>query len=337
MSNHSAIETISTAEISPIKRASTLSASPELIYAAGAWAVSGVITLLWPNMQEFERTTDLAVLQWIFAALLLVVHVFRGQLAGLFRKLHYNAWRLVALAVLLSIWQVASAKLGLWPQPYFPPPQGVLDAYIKDYARLADSIRASLILLFFGVGLGALAGFLTGLSTGWSPRVGYWTIPFLRLFGPVPATALIPIVLFVFPTSFSGGAFLVALATWFPVAVLTWSGVSSVDSSYYDVARTLGAKERFLLLKVAIPATLPHLFVGLFMALGGAISVLVVAEMLGVKAGLGFYLDWAQGWAAYGHLYGALIVMAVLFSGVTTLLFFVRDRVLVGQSGGVQW
>ena len=78
---------------------------------------------------------------------------------------------------------------------------------------------------------------------------------------------------------------------------------------------------RFLVLQVAIPAALPHVFVGLFMGLGASFAVLVVAEMLGVKAGLGWYLQWAQGWAAYANMYAALIVMALMCSGAITLLF----------------
>lgn len=309
----------------------------ELILAAASWLLAGVITLAWTNVQDFTQTTNLAVAQWILAALLLAGYGLRARLGGVGRWLTFNALRFVVLAALLSLWQIASAKVGYWPQPYFPPPQGLLTAYVADYPRLLDSIKASLFLLLFGIGLGSLAGFLTGIATGWTYKVGYWTIPILRLFGPIPATSLIPIVLFIFPTSFSGGVFLVALAAWFPVAILTWSGVSSVDAGYYDVARTLGATSRFQLLRIAVPASLSHLFVGLFMALGSAISVLVVAEMIGVKAGLGYYLDWAQSWAAYGHLYGALIIMALLFSSLTTLLFRVRDRLLVGQKGEVQW
>jgi len=128
-----------------------------------------------------------------------------------------------------------------------------------------------------------------------------------------------------------------ALATGFPVTVLTWSGVASVSSAYYDVARTLGAKPSFLVLKVAIPAALPHVFVGLFMGLGSSFAVLVVAEMIGVKAGLGWYLQWAQGWAAYANMYAALIVMSLLCSGAITLLFRTRDRLLVWQKGVVKW
>ena len=128
-----------------------------------------------------------------------------------------------------------------------------------------------------------------------------------------------------------------ALATWFPVTVLTWSGVSGVNKAYYDIARTLGASQTFLVLKVAVPAALPQVFVGLFMGLGASFSVLVVAEMLGVKAGLGWYLQWAQGWAAYGNMYAALLLMALMCSTLVTLLFKGRDRLLAWQKGTVRW
>jgi NitT/TauT family transport system permease protein len=56
-----------------------------------------------------------------------------------------------------------------------------------------------------------------------------------------------------------------------------------------------------------------------------------------VKAGLGWYLQWAQGWAAYSNMYAALLVMALMCSGLVTLLFRVRDRVLVWQKGLLKW
>ena len=78
---------------------------------------------------------------------------------------------------------------------------------------------------------------------------------------------------------------------------------------------------------------MPSVFVGLFMGLGASFAVLVVAEMMGVKAGLGWYLSWAQGWAAYANMYAALMVMALMCSGLITLLFRLRDRLLSWQKG----
>ena len=207
-----------------------------------------------------------------------------------------------------------------------------------DYGWVIVGAGAMMTCVGFGTML-SLAVFLAPISEamGWSRAVGYWIHPVLRLVGPLPATAWLPLAFFVFPSSHSASTFLIALATGFPVTVLTWSGVAGVSKAYYDIARTLGANQSFLILKVTIPAAMPHVFVGLFMGLGNSFAVLVIAEMLGVKAGLGWYLQWAQGWAAYANMYAALLIMALIFSGLITLLFRLRDRLLAWQKGMVRW
>jgi NitT/TauT family transport system permease protein len=82
---------------------------------------------------------------------------------------------------------------------------------------------------------------------------------------------------------------------------------------------------------------MPNIFVGLFMGLGAAFLTLVVAETVGVRSGLGWYVAWAQGWAEYGKVFAALVIMSVFFSSIMSLLFVVRDRVLVWQKGMIRW
>ncbi|MDJ1655717.1 ABC transporter permease subunit, partial [Raoultella sp. Ech2A] len=252
------------------------------------------------------------------------------------RLQHAGKW-LALLPVLFGLWEWLTAKSALLPVPFFAPPQALIEVLFDDWPRLLDSLLHSLGLLSLGVLLGTSSGFISGLAIGWSQRIGYWLHPVLRLLGPVPSTALLPLCLFIFPSSFGASVFLIALSTWFPVTVLTWSGVVSIDKAWYDVARTLGASQRFLILRVAIPAALPNVFVGLFMGLGASFSVLIVAEMVGVKSGIGFYLQWAQGWAAYPNMYAALLVMAFLCSGLISGLFILRDRLLSWQRGGMTW
>ena len=117
------------------------------------------------------------------------------------------------------------------------------------------------------------------------------------------------------------------------MAILTASGVGSVNRAYYDVARTLGASERFLIWKVAVPASLPHVFVGLFMGLYYSFAVLVVAEMLGARYGLGWYLSFETGYSAYANVYATLVIMALMCAGLVKLLFVGRDRLLSWQQG----
>jgi NitT/TauT family transport system permease protein len=212
-----------------------------------------------------------------------------------------------------------------------------MQSMINDRALLFDSTWHSLALLLGGYLLGVLAGLVSGVGIGWSGSARYWGMPILKVVGPVPATAWIPFAMVVFPSAIISAGALIALAVWFPVTMLTASGVANTRASYLDVARTLGANERYLIFRVAIPAALPSIFVGLFMGLGASFLTLVVAESVGVKSGLGWYVSWAQGWAEYGKVFAALVIMAAFFSTIMTLLFRIRDRLLVWQKGMIRW
>ncbi|MGY4284251.1 NitT/TauT family transport system permease protein [Bradyrhizobium sp. LM2.7] len=297
-----------------------------------------MLTAVWSDQPgtDWDYAGDLAVAFGALGAVLAFTTLADLWFACLPRVQRLAPWML-ALAMLFGAWETVTAKLGLLPMPFFPPPQALLEVIVDDRVRLAEGVLASLRLLAGGYFLGAVLGFVMGVAMGWSRAVGYWIHPVLRLVGPLPATAWLPLAFFVFPSSHSASTFLIALATGFPVTVLTWSGVASVSKTYYDIARTLGANQSFLILKVTIPAAMPHVFVGLFMGLGNSFAVLVIAEMLGVKAGLGWYLQWAQGWAAYANMYAALLIMALIFSGLITLLFHLRDRLLAWQKGLVRW
>ena len=239
--------------------------------------------------------------------------------------------------LLLGAWDVVTSGLRLLPLPYFPGPAAVLRSLINDRVLLLDSTWHSLLLLLSGYTLGVIAGLISGICIGWSSPVRYWGMPVLKVVGPIPATAWIPLAMVVSPSAIFSAAALIALAVWFPVTMLTASGISNTRASYLDVARTLGAGRAYLIFRVAIPAAIPSIFIGLFMGLGASFLTLVVAESVGVKSGLGWYVSWAQGWAEYGKVYAALIIMAAFFSTIMTLLFKVRDRVLVWQKGVIKW
>ena len=226
---------------------------------------------------------------------------------------------LVAVAVLfLTGWEVTTAGFRLLPLPYFPSPAGVLQSLVNDRALLFDSTWHSLILLLSGYALGVAMGLFTGVCIGWFPEARYWGMPVLKVVGPIPATAWIPLAMVLSPSAMFSAVALIALAVWFPVTMLTASGISNTRASYLDVARTLGADRTYLIFRVAIPAAMPSIFIGLFMGLGASFLTLVVAETVGVKSGLGWYVSWAQGWAEYGKVYAALVIMAAFFSTIMT-------------------
>jgi NitT/TauT family transport system permease protein len=296
-----------------------------------------VIHLTMPNKQGFSTTKYYPALLEILIIIYSALLVFTVKSWRLREKLLEKVPLLMAVFVLLELWDVVTLKLKLLPLPYFPGPDKVLNALFTDWSLLGLSTLYSLRLLFTGYIIGALVGLVAGILMGWSKKWNYWITPLLKVIGPVPAIAWIPIALVVFPTSFWASVFIIAIAVWFPVAVMTSSGIANVQNAYFEVAKTLGATQKYLIFKVAIPAASPTIFIGLFMGMGSSFLTLIVAEMLGVKAGLGWYLTWAQGWADYSKVYASLIVVSVIFSSLITLIFTIKDRVLIWQRGLIKW
>lgn len=307
------------------------------VYAAATWVAAAVVTVAFPDVVPWGSRNLFAGLV-LAGAFLLAGLAFSVERLGRFGAslVHYGPW-LIAIGVWLALWEIVTAKLGWLPKPFFSPPHGIFHVFITDWRRLLICIAYTARLWTIGFASGVALGFVGGVALGWSKSFAYWGMPLLKLIGPVPASAWIPATFFLFPTTFQASIFLVALASGIPVAILTASGVNTVNRSYYDVARTLGADNRYLVFRIAIPAALPNVFVGLFMGLYYSFAVLVVAEMLGPKYGLGWYLQFQTAYSAYANVYAALIIMALLCSGLVKLLFVVRDRLLSWQKGVVQW
>lgn len=141
--------------------------------------------------------------------------------------------------------------------------------------------------------LGTSNGFVTGLSIGWSQWISCWVRPVLRLLGLMPSIALLPLCLLIFPSGFDTSVFLIALNTWSPVTVPAWLGMVGINKTWYDMMRTLGVNQHFLILRMAVLAALPNVFVGLLIGFGTSFPVLIIAEMVRVKSRIDFYLQWA--------------------------------------------
>lgn len=309
------------------------------LWAAGFFSSVGflataAVTLVFPDVVPWGSTALFALLCIGTAVLLLLLSAFVGNLPKRIQQRVKAAgpW-LIAISVWLLLWEISTAKLGWLPKPFFSPPQGLLQVYVSDWERLIICILYTLRLWALGFFSGILVGYVLGLSLGWSPRFSYWGMPLLKLIGPVPASAWIPVTFFFFPSTFHASVFIVALSCGIPVAILTASGVGSINRAYYDVARTLGADQWYQITHIAMPGSLPHVFVGLFMGLYYSFAVLVVAEMLGAKYGLGWYIQFQTAYSGYANVYATLIIMAAICAGLVKLLFLIRDRLLRWQAG----
>lgn len=287
------------------------------------------------NPQTYLGALIVLIAAYIIYFLVAWIKKMRGNLPCI-EKLRYRAPLFSALFLLLGGYDYLTLKTGILTQPFVPCLNAVLNIAWEDKAYLINCTLHTLRLLLLGYFSGVIVGLITGIACGYFEKVRYWINPIIKFLGPIPTPTWIPIIMVVASSLFKGAIFVIALGSWFAVTVASMTGISNVDKSYFEAARTLGASQRQLVFNVAIPHAMPSILQGCTQAMSSACVAITVAEMMGVKAGLGWYMNWAKSWAAYDKMFAALFVICIIFTVVTKVLDLIKRRLLRWQNGVVK-
>jgi NitT/TauT family transport system permease protein len=162
-------------------------------------------------------------------------------------------------------------------------------------------------------------------------------MPIVRILGPIPSIIWIPFALIMLPTIMQASAFLIVVSVWFPVAIMTASGIANTQQIFFDVADTLGVTKLNRIIKIGLPAASPYIFLGLFNGLCSSFATLVVAEMVGARYGLGWYINLNREMLQYSSVYAGMILIIVIFTVLIKAMFIIKDKLLVWQRGYIKW
>ncbi|MBI2849176.1 MAG: ABC transporter permease [Chloroflexi bacterium] len=214
---------------------------------------------------------------------------------------------------ILVVWELlAFVKLLDWR--FFPPPSVWAIEFVKltRSGELLSHISASLVRLAIGFLLGSIPGIVFGLWMGLSRTMRAMIDPLVAATYPIPKIAVFPLLILIFGIGESSKIVVVALSVLYLVLINTYAGVANLDQIYFDVAKNYGANARVMFTKVVFPGALPLIFAGLRLGLGVAFIVVVSAEFVAAKTGLGFMI-W-QSWEVLlvEKMYVGLIVIAAL-------------------------
>ncbi|HEY8476874.1 MAG TPA: ABC transporter permease [Chloroflexota bacterium] len=235
---------------------------------------------------------------------------------------------LTGLGAGLLAWQLLTLP-GSWPLANAFSPASTLAALVRMVGEgvVWPHLEASLVRIFAGLGLAAVAGIPLGVWIGRSHAAEVATsgiFQFLRMVSPL---SWMPIAVMALGVGDRPVVFLVAIAAVWPILLNTAHGISAVDRRWVRAARALGAQGRAVLWRVLLPAALPNIVTGVRLALGTAWIVLVPAEMLGVHSGLGYFILDTRDRFAYGELLATLLVIGAVGYGLDLLLRGLRSRV----------
>lgn len=225
------------------------------------------------------------------------------------------------ILALMALWQVVCST-GWVSELFLPSPVAILQTGWEMLlsGEIGQNLKASLLRIGWGFAVGSLVGILIGLLTGFSRLLEAVGNPLIYSLYPVPKIALLPLIILWLGIGEVSKVSIISLGVFFPVVINTYSGVRNVDPLLLKVAVSYRTSRLNMIRKVILPAALPVIFAGLKLAAGTSLLLLVAAEMIAAKEGIG---------AMVLH-YGDLMLTTKLMVGVLvlSLLGLIFNRML---------
>ncbi|UGT55562.1 ABC transporter permease [Nocardia asteroides] len=234
---------------------------------------------------------------------------------------------LLAFALLLGAWELAP-RFGLVDEVFLPPFSVVVQAFAELTAngQLGEHISASLTRSITGFSIALVIAVPVGIAIAWYKPVSDFLNPVLELFRNTAALALLPVFVLILGIGETSKIALIGYATFFPILLNTITGVRTVDPLLVKSAVSLGFSPVRLFQKVILPAAIPSIFTGIRMAAAGSILVLIAAEMVGARAGLGYLITAAQQNFQIPQMYAGIVAISLIGLGFNFALVALERR-----------
>ena len=198
---------------------------------------------------------------------------------------------------MVALWQWSTTTgVHLWVRvDRLPSPADLtrrFDKQLHDPVYYQD-VAQSLVRILSGFGIAALVGTALGILVARSRFAADVFQPLIEVARPIPAIAMVPVAILIFPKNEQGIVFITFAAAFFPIVVSTRHAVRALPTVWEDAIRTMGGKRRHVLNRVVLPGILPGVFSGLSVAMGVAWICVISAEMISGQFGIG-YRTWTD-------------------------------------------
>jgi NitT/TauT family transport system permease protein len=236
---------------------------------------------------------------------------------------------IVSPLFLLLAWEIG-AMTGRVDTRFFAAPSTIAAALVGmiQTGELWTHVSISLSRIAVGFVLGVIPGVTVGLAMGLFAPMRALIQPLIDATFPIPKIALLPLFILIFGIGEESKYAIIAVSITYLVLINTVAGVRNIDRIYLDVGRNFHASRLMMFTDVALPGALPQIITGVRLAMGVALLVIVSAEFVGAKSGIG-YLIWTS-WQVFQveKMYVGLLVTALLGFGSAVLLHWL-ERVLI--------
>lgn len=241
----------------------------------------------------------------------------------------------IPFLVLGLIWE-AVAYLGVFPSKLFPDIETVAGTFVRllQDGILVGHTLATVVRLLLACVLAGITGVGIGIAMGRYGWVEDTLLPLVSIGSPIPGIGYAPLFILWFGLGNLPAVLLVALASFFPVVLNTWTGVRAVKRIWIHSAEAMGAHDYQLFQKVILPGALPYILTGCRLGFARAWRVLVAVEMLtSVPRGLGWLIFGAREFLSTDIMLAGIAVIGVTGVTLEKLVFEPLERFTVVRWG----
>lgn len=244
---------------------------------------------------------------------------------------------IISLVVFLVGWELLGRYV-LTNKLFFVPISDVAVAFWKlvQNGQLGVDAAASFTAIAYGMALAVIFGVAFGVVLGASRTVADYSEVYLNALYSTPLVAVAPLLILWLGIGLASKVAVVFLISVFPIVISTAAGIRNVDRNFLDVARAFGATKFQIVSKVLVPAALPFVITGIRLAIGRAIVGVVVGELFGATAGLGFLIATAGQTFDVPDLFVGVLCLAFAGVSLTWMVQAIENRLVRGRPQGLE-
>ena len=231
-----------------------------------------------------------------------------------------TSYIVIIVWLLLIVWEVCSTDLKLTHPVLIPLPENVFNVFPRLHTELLKNIASSLTLLGAGYFSALILGNILGLFAGWIPKLKETVYPIARALAPIPAIVFAPYLIMLMPSFRSAAIMAIFLGIFWPTLLNAILRVGSMDARVIESARMMGLSTPEIIFQVMLPYMYPSIVNGMKVQLATGMLMLVMAEMYGATAGMGYFVLNYTNYGNYTNVVAGIICVGLVVTVLDCLL-----------------
>lgn len=287
-----------------------------------------IINLLATLLIEGKREVETNTVYVIVLVAIWFIYALKIILLKEEKEKKYPGDIIAGVYIVLLILEYLTRIQDILNKTLFPCLEDVAQVFARDWQMMLENIGSSMKILLIGYGIALVLGNFLGLVIGYNERLRACLFPVAKVISPIPPMVYTPYLIGLLPNFNMASIAVIAFGLFWPNFMNMIIRVESIEKKIIDSAKTLNAGTFTMLFKIILPYSMPAIIKGIRVQFSITFMILVMAEMIGAKSGLGFYVKKFSDYIDFTRVFAGIILIGFVITVVNVLLQKIEDSTI---------